>query len=38
MVPESQDGRYTAGAEAVLRDGAALELRRSGDNKSRRGR
>ena len=38
MVPESQDGRYTAGTEAVLREGAALELRRSGDNKSRRER
>jgi tRNA1(Val) A37 N6-methylase TrmN6 len=38
LVLHEMDGRYTAGAEAVLRDGTALELRRSGDNKSRRGR
>ncbi len=30
------DGRYTAEAEAVLRGGAALDLRRSGQSKGRR--
>ena len=31
-----EDGRYTAEAEAVLRGGAALDLRRLGQSKGRR--
>ena len=36
LVLHEMDGGYTAQAEAVLREGAALELRSSGDNRRER--